>query len=187
VNVALRKRMLVGIVESLQSHCIHTQFHWSSGPVVHPFTSRHKGPGFNPQEGTLWNRDSPVNDVSLHWWPWHNWSLWPHLRRLRPDSSLGRHADNVIIPLDLTQLFCPGFMLNAGPPSSFTTNIVGCWGGALWRACNLTAFITVPLVQWSTRLLPVMRDPGSIPRGYLCETRIRLLALSHYSMMKMLH
>ncbi len=26
---------------------------------------------------------------------------------------------------------------------------------------------TVPLVPWSTRLLPVMRDPGSIPRGVL--------------------
>jgi hypothetical protein len=26
---------------------------------------------------------------------------------------------------------------------------------------------TVPLVQWSTRLLPVLRGPGSIPRGYL--------------------
>jgi hypothetical protein len=24
--------------------------------------------------------------------------------------------------------------------SSFTTDIVGCWVGALWRACNLTAF-----------------------------------------------
>ncbi len=38
----------------------------------------------------------------------------------------------------------------------------------------------VSLVQWITRLLPVMRDPGSIPRGVLCETGILLLALSHY-------
>jgi hypothetical protein len=40
---------------------------------------------------------------------------------LRPKPSLGRCADNVIIPLDLTQFFCPGFMLAAGPPSGFTT------------------------------------------------------------------
>jgi hypothetical protein len=60
---------------------------------------------------------------------------------LRPKPSLGPRADNVIIPLDLTQLFCPGFMLAEGPPSGFTTDIVGCWGGAPWRACNLTAFI----------------------------------------------
>jgi hypothetical protein len=30
---------------------------------------------------------------------------------------------------------------------------------------------TVPLVQWSTRLLPVMRDPGSNPRGVLIWNR----------------
>ncbi len=59
---------------------------------------------------------------------------------LRPEPSLGRRSNNVIIPLDLTQLFCPGFTLAAGPPSGFTIDIVGCWGGALWRACNLTAF-----------------------------------------------
>ncbi len=43
---------------------------------------------------------------------------------------------------------------------------------------------TVSLVQWVNPLLPVMRDPGSIPGGvgYLCETGILLffLALSHY-------
>jgi hypothetical protein len=53
---------------------------------------------------------------------------------LRPELSLCYRADNVIIPLDLTQLFCPSFTL-------------GCWGGALWRAYNLTAFPhTVSLV-----------------------------------------
>ncbi len=70
--------------------------------------------------------------------------------KLCPEPSLGRQADNVIIPLDLTQLFCPAFTLATGPPSSFTTNIVGCWGGALCRACNLTLFIdssTGPVVH----------------------------------------
>jgi hypothetical protein len=43
---------------------------------------------------------------------------------------------------------------------------------------------TVPLIQWSTRLLPVMRDPGSIPRGVLRETGILLVALSLYSTVK---
>ncbi len=47
---------------------------------------------------------------------------------LSPEPSLGPHADNVIIPVDLTQLSCPGFTLAAGPPSSFTTDGVGCWG-----------------------------------------------------------
>jgi hypothetical protein len=39
----------------------------------------------------------------------------------------------------------------------------------------------VSLVQWTTYLLPVTRDPGSNPLGgYLCETGILLLALSRY-------
>jgi hypothetical protein len=38
---------------------------------------------------------------------------------------------------------------------------------------------TVESLQ-SICLLPIMRDPGSIPRGYFCETGILLLALSHY-------
>jgi hypothetical protein len=58
----------------------------------------------------------------------------------RPEASLGPRAHNVIIPLDLTQLSCPGFTLAAGLPSGFTTDGVGCWGGALWRARNLTSF-----------------------------------------------
>ncbi len=86
---------------------------------------------------------------------------------LRPDLSLGRQADNVIIPLDLTQLFCPGFTLAGGPPSCFTTDIVGCWGEPCGEPAISLHSYTVALVQWSTRLLPIMRDPGSIPRGVL--------------------
>ncbi len=92
---------------------------------------------------------------------------------LCPKPSLDRPTDNVIIPLDLTQLFCPSFTLTAGPASGFTTDIVGCWGKALCRACNLTAFIhssTGPVVQ---PFASCHRDPGSFPRGggHLCETR----------------
>jgi hypothetical protein len=92
--------------------------------------------------------------------------------RLRPEPSLGRRADNVIIPLNLTQVFCPGFTLAAGPPSSFTIDIVGCWGG---EPCGEPAISLhshhVSLVHWTTRLLPIMRDSGSIPRGVLMWNR----------------
>ncbi len=40
-----------------------------------------RDPGFIPRGVLLWNRNSPVSVVSLHWWPWHDWSLWPCLRR----------------------------------------------------------------------------------------------------------
>jgi hypothetical protein len=36
-----------------------------TGPVDYPFASRHEGPGFYSQGGTLRNRDSPITVVSL--------------------------------------------------------------------------------------------------------------------------
>ncbi len=121
--------------------CNLTAFiHSSTGPVVHLLIPVMRDPGSIPM-GYLCEPgifmlalsrfigDPDVID--------HCGLVWG---RLHPEQSLGRRANNVIIPLDLTQLFCPGFTLAAGPPSSFTTIIVNCWGGALWRACNLTAF-----------------------------------------------
>ncbi len=96
---------------------------------------------------------------------------------LRPEPSLGPCGNNVIIPLDLTQLFCPGFTLAADPPSSFTTNRVGCWGGALWRDFILT------MSHWSSGLQVCVLWQGTRvqnPWGDLCETGFLLLALSRY-------
>ncbi len=148
--------------------------HWSSGlPVCFPSW----GTLLHPRGGVLmWNRDSPVAVVLLYWWPRHDWSLWPCLRQASSRESLGHYADNVIIPLDLTQLFCPSFTLAAGPPSGFTTDIVSCWGGALCRACISLHSHHVSLVH----LLPIMRDLGSILRKHLCETVILLLVLFCY-------
>ncbi len=139
-----------------------------------------KDPGSIPSGVLMWNRDSPVSIVSLHWWPRRDWSLWPCLCGLR-QPSLGRRADNVIIPLDLTQLLCPSFMLAAGSPFGFTTDIVGCWGEHCGEPAISPHSYTVPIVQWSTCLLPIIRDPGSIPRGgYLCETGISVVLLQNH-------
>jgi hypothetical protein len=83
---------------------------------------------------------------------------------LRPEPSLASRTDNVIIPLDLTQLSCPSFMLAASLPYGFTT-----------EPCREPA-ISLPshhvsLVQWTTRLLPVTRDPGLNPLGGLMWNR----------------
>jgi hypothetical protein len=96
--------------------------------------------------------------------------------------SLGPRTDNVIIPLDLTQLSCPSFTLAAGLPSGFTTDRVGCWGRALLRACNLTSFS--PCLTGPVDYLFVSRHKGprfKSPGGYLCETGILLLAMSRYT------
>jgi hypothetical protein len=41
-----------------------------------------RDPGSKSLGGLMWNRNSPVSVVSLHWWPRIDWSfLWPRLRR----------------------------------------------------------------------------------------------------------
>jgi hypothetical protein len=156
--------------------CNLTSF--SPCPVVYLFASRHKGPRFKSPGGYLCETgilllalsryigDPDVID--------HHGLVWGGLR---PKPSLGPRADNVIISLDLTQLSCPGFTLAAGLSSCFTTNGVGCWGGALWKACNLT------MSHWSSGLTLCFPSQGTwvqIPWENLCETGILLLALSHY-------
>jgi hypothetical protein len=127
------------IVESLQSHCIHTQSHWSSGSTLCflSWGTQVQLPGGYLCETriVLLELSRYISDPDLIDPCGLAWV------GLRPELSLGCHAENVIIPLDLKQLFCPGFTLAAGPPSVFTTDLVGCWGEALWRACNLTVFI----------------------------------------------
>ncbi len=152
-------------VESLQSHFILTMSHWSSG--LPPVASRHKGPGFKSPGGYLCETgilllalscyigDPDVIDhfCGLVW------------GRLCPEPSLGPRDDNVIIPLDLTQLFCPGFTLAAGLPSSFTTDGVDAGGEPCRESAISLHSHHVSLVQWTTHLLLVTRDPGSNPQG----------------------
>jgi hypothetical protein len=163
-------------VESLQSHYIYTQSHWSSGSTLcFPSwgTRVQSTGGYLCETGILllalsrYIGDPDVID--------HGGLVWGGLR---PEPSLGPPADNVIIPLDLTQLFCLGFTLVAGPPSSFTTDIVGCWGEPCGEPAISLHSHTVPLVQWVNPLLPDIRDPGQSTGGYLCATGILLLALS---------
>ncbi len=67
-------------VESLQSHSILTMSHWSSGlPVCFPSQETQVQ---IPKGVLVWNRDSLVSVVSLHWWPRRDWSsLQPRLCR----------------------------------------------------------------------------------------------------------
>ncbi len=107
--------------------------HSSTGPVVQPFASRHEGPRFNPQGVFMWNRDSPVSVVRTS-----------SRTVTRPPC---RQCDNPTWP-HITLL--SRFHTCSRSSSGLTTDIVGCWGGALWRVCNLTAFIhssTSPVVH----------------------------------------
>jgi hypothetical protein len=155
-----------------------------TGPVDYPFASRHKGPGFKSPRGYLCETGILLLEMSRYI---GDPNVIDHfcglvLGGLCPEPSLGPRADNVIIPLDITQLFCAGFTLAAGPPSGFTTTELAARGGALWSACNLTSFspcLTGPVdYPFASRHMgPKVKSPG----GYFCETGIPLLAMSCYS------
>ncbi len=118
--------------------------------------------GSNPLGGLMWNRDSPVGVVSLHWWPWRDWSsLWP-----RPEPSLGPRANNVINPTWSRTAFLSRFHARCRSPFRLHNWQSRLLGG---EPCGKPAISLhshhVSLVQWTTCLLPVTRDPGSNPLG----------------------
>ncbi len=174
----------VATVESLQSHFFLTMSHWFSGlPVCFPS----QGTKVQIPRGVLmWNGDSPVSDVSLHWWPRCDWSfLWPCLRRAssrtitRPSC---RQCDN---PTWSHTAFLSQFHTHCRYPFRLHNRQLqsAAGGGALWRACNLTSFS--PCLTGPVDYLFASRHKG--PRfkslgGYLCETGILLLAMSCYTM-----
>ncbi len=166
-------------VESLQSHCLHTQFHWSSGPPVCflSWGTRVQSPGgYLCETGILllalsrYIGDSDVID--------HCGLVWG---RLWPEPSLGCCADNVIIQLDLTQLFCPCFTLAAGPPFGFTKHSRLLGGSPVE---SLQSYSILTQSRWSggsTLCFPSWGNGVRSQGGYLCETGILLLALSCYN------
>jgi hypothetical protein len=129
-------------VEGLQSH---SSVQFNSHTVLLVQCSTHLLPvmrdlGSNPRGALMWNSDSPVSVVLLHWWPLHDWSLWPCLRWT---------SSRTVTRPSCWQCGNPTWSHTA-ILSRFHAWIVGCWGGALWRACNLTAFIhssTGPVVH----------------------------------------
>ncbi len=124
----------------------------------------------------MWNRDSHFSVVSLHWWPRHDWSLWPQLRRASYRTITRSSCQQCDNPSWSHTALLSRFHTRCR--SSFRLH--NRHSRLLGEPCGEPEISlhshTVSLVQWVTRLLPVMRDQGSIPR----ETGILLLALSRY-------
>jgi hypothetical protein len=153
-------------VEILQSHFILTMSHWSSGlPICFPS----QGTRVQIPWGALYETGILLLALSRYIGDPNVIDNFCGLvrGRLCPKSSLGTRADNVIIPLDLTQLFCPCFMLAAGPPSASQPTESAAGGESCGEHGISLHSHHVSLVQWSTRLFPVTRDPGSKPLGAL--------------------
>jgi hypothetical protein len=141
-----------------------------------------RDPGSIPRGVLMWNWDSPVSDVLLHWWPRHDWSLWPHLR-----GALSR----IVAMLSYRQCDNPTWshtallsQFHACCRSSFQIHnrhsrlLGGSPVESLQSHCILiishwSSGLPVCFPSWGTRF----QSPG----GYLCETGILLLAMSCYN------
>jgi hypothetical protein len=129
------------------------------------FASHRERPWFNPQGAILWNWDSPVGVASLHWWPRRDWSLWPCLRQTSSQTvtrQLCRQCDN---PTWSHTALLSRF--HARCRSSFWLhNRHSCLpGGALWRACNLTAIATCLTGPVDYLFASRHEGPGFNPQG----------------------
>ncbi len=114
-----------------------------TGPVDYSFASLHKGPGFKSPGGVLmWNWDSPVSIVSLHWWPWHDWSsLQPRLRRASSQTVTRPSCQQGDNPTWSYTAFLSQFHAHCRSPFRLHNQRSQLLGGGspVERACNLTS------------------------------------------------
>ncbi len=119
-----------------------------------------------PKGILMWNQDSPVSVVLLHWRPWRDWSLWPCLRRassLTITRPLCQQCDN---PTWSHTAFLSRFHAHCRSPFRLHNQRTSAAGGKpCWEPAISLHSHHVSLVQWTTCLLPVTRDPGSNPQG----------------------
>jgi hypothetical protein len=132
----------------------------------------------------MWNRDSPVSVVSLHWWPRRDWSTWPRLRWASSRTITWpscRQCDN---PTWSHTALLSRF--HARCRSSFRLHnrrrrLLG--GGRRSPIESLQFHCIHTMSHWSSGLPVCFPSCGTwvqSPGGYLCETRILLLVLSCY-------
>ncbi len=111
-------------VESLQSHCIHTQFHWSSSPPI-CFPSQ----GTQVQSPGGYLCETGILLLALNWWPWHDWSLWPCLSRASSQTVIMLLCQQCDNPTWSHTAFLSQFHTRCRSSFWLHNHIVGCWGG----------------------------------------------------------
>ncbi len=129
--------------------------------------------GSKPLRGLMWNRDSPVSVVSLHWWPWcDRSSLQPRLRRASSQTVTRpscQQCDNPTWSHTAFQSPVSRSLQVLLPASQPTESAAG------GEPCGEPAISLhshhVSLVQWTNPMLPITRDLGSKPLGGLMWNR----------------
>ncbi len=150
-------------VESLQSHFILTMSHWSSGLTL-CFLSQ--GTWVQIPRGVLmWNRNSPVSDVSLLGDPDvidHHGLVWGGLRPKTITRPSCCQCDN---PTWSHTAFLSRFHPHCRSPFRLHKRQMAAGGEPYAEPAISLHFHHVSLVQWTNHLLPITRDLGSNPQG----------------------
>ncbi len=157
-------------VESLQSHFILTMSHWSSGqPVCFPS----QGTQVQIPGGVLmWNRDSPVSVVSLHWWPRRDWSSWPHLRQASSRIITRPTCRQCYNPTRSHTAFLSRFHARCRSPFRLHNRRSRLLGGSPVE--SLQSHFILTMSHWSSGLpvhFPSQGTQVQIPRGVLMWNR----------------
>jgi hypothetical protein len=154
--------------------------------MVHPFASRHEGPGFNPQGGTCvkpgfscWCCLTTL--VTLTWW-----SLWPCLRQASSRTVTRPSCQKCDNPTWSHTALMRQF--HACCRSSVWFHSRHSWLLGWSPVQSLQSHCTHTQSHWSsgsTLCFPSWGTQIQSPGGgeYLCGTGIFLLALSHYNIL----
>ncbi len=130
----------------------------------------------------MWNWDSPVSIISLHWWPRHDWSLWPCLRQALSwtvTKPLCWQCDNLTWS---HTAFLSRFHVRCRSPFRLHNQWSRLLGGSAVE--SLQSHFILTMSHWSSGLPVYFPSQGTqvhIPWGDLCETGILLLGLSLYN------
>jgi hypothetical protein len=146
--------------------------HWSSGL---PICFLSQGTQAQIPRGVLmWNRDSPVSVVSLHWWPRRDSNHW--LCRPSLGASLGSLPTMCKPGTTWSQSSSVLVLLPASQPTESASGGEPCEEPAVSLHSHHVSLVQVDYPFPSCHKGPEFKSPG----GYYCETRILLLALSCY-------
>jgi hypothetical protein len=132
----------------------------------------------------MWNQDSPVFVVSLHWWPRRDWSfLWPRLRRASSQIITRPSYWQCDNPTWSHTALLSRFHAHCRSPFRLHNRQSRLLGGSPVE--SLQSHFILTMSHWSSEIpvcFPSQATRVQNPWGAFCETGILLLALSHYSL-----
>ncbi len=141
-----------------------------------------RDPGSLPSGILMWNCDSPVSVVSLHWWPRRDWSLWPRLRQASSwtvTRPLSCQCDNptwshtALLSRFHTRCRSSFWLHNRHSQLLGESPVESLQSHYVHTISHWSSSLPICFPSWGTRVQSL--------GGYWCGTGILLLALSRYN------